>query len=90
MILDLRSCETPPIFDTTIIQKKSEGFLDKIEKAFAFLNCTDFFSGLSDSDEEAHRPPQGKRVSWSGNQLISLSNNNKVYENSLFNNMKKL
>jgi hypothetical protein len=23
----------------------------------------------SDSDEEAHRPHQGKRASWSGNQL---------------------
>jgi hypothetical protein len=24
----------------------------------------------SDSDEEAHRPPQGKRASWSGNLRI--------------------
>jgi hypothetical protein len=37
----------------------------------------------SDSDEEAHRPPHGKRASWSGNQLLSLSNSNKVYEISI-------
>jgi hypothetical protein len=24
----------------------------------------------SDSDEEAHRPPQGKGASWSGNQIL--------------------
>jgi len=33
----------------------------------------------SDSDEEAHRPPHGKRATWSGNQLVV----HKVYENSL-------
>ena len=38
----------------------------------------------SDSDEEAHRPPHGKRASWSGNQLIAFLNSNKIYENSLF------
>ncbi|OIK14177.1 hypothetical protein BIV60_12450 [Bacillus sp. MUM 116] len=28
------------------------------------------------SDEEAHRPPRGKRASWSGNQpLYSLASN---------------
>ena len=38
----------------------------------------------SDSDEEAHRPPHGKRVTWSGNQLKAYLYNNKVYENSLY------
>jgi len=27
----------------------------------------------SESDEEAHRPPRGKRATWSGNQLTPLS-----------------
>jgi len=31
--------------------------------------------------EEAHRPPHGKRASWSGNQLISLVDCIKIYEN---------
>jgi len=31
--------------------------------------------------EEAHRPPHGKRASWRGNYLLTLLNNNKVYEN---------
>jgi len=30
------------------------------------------------SDEEAHRPPHGKRVSWSGNQLLSLLISNNI------------
>jgi len=27
-----------------------------------------------DSDEEAHRPPHGKRATWSGNHLITILN----------------
>jgi len=35
----------------------------------------------SDSDEEAHRPPHGKRATWSGNHLLlTLLNGNKAYE----------
>jgi len=40
----------------------------------------------SDSDEEAHRPPHGKRATWSGNQLNVFLNKNKVCENSLLKN----
>jgi hypothetical protein len=32
----------------------------------------------SDSDEEAHRPPHGKRATWSSNQLVAFLNSNKV------------
>jgi len=33
----------------------------------------------SDSDEEAQRPPHGKRVSWSGNPTLTLN----IMKNSL-------
>ena len=36
----------------------------------------------SDSDEEAHRPPHGKRASWSGKQLNGILYSNTVYENN--------
>jgi hypothetical protein len=36
----------------------------------------------SDSDEEAHRTPHGKRASWSGNQLtVLVSNKNTAFFN---------
>jgi hypothetical protein len=33
--------------------------------------------------EEAQLTPHGKRATWSGNQLITFLNSNKVYENTL-------